>query len=76
MFDLLNDVPPEKLAEARDGLRRLTPREREILKHAVAGETAGNSAVSLGISRRTVDVHRQQVLDQAGRQEPRSRPSA
>jgi DNA-binding CsgD family transcriptional regulator len=66
MSDLLDDVPPERLASVRDGMQRLTPREREILKHAIAGETASDSALSLGISRRTVEIHRQQVLTKLG----------
>jgi DNA-binding CsgD family transcriptional regulator len=66
MTDFLDDVPPEKVAAVREGLSRLTPREREILRHAILGETAGDSALSLGISRRTVEVHRQQVLTKLG----------
>jgi two-component system response regulator FixJ len=46
----------------RAGLERLTPRELEVLKRAISGETAGDSAGHLGISVRTVDLHRQQVL--------------
>ena len=66
MPNFLDDVPPEKVAAVRDGMTRLTPREREILRHAIQGETASDSAQSLGISRRTVEVHRQQVLTKLG----------
>jgi two-component system response regulator FixJ len=66
MRDILDSAPPEKLAAVRQGLQRLTARELEILKHAVTGETAGDSASSLGISRRTVELHRQQVLSKLG----------
>jgi len=66
MSVFLDDVPPEKVAAVREGLDRLTPREREILRHAIQGETASDSAESLGISRRTVEVHRQQVLTKLG----------
>jgi two-component system, LuxR family, response regulator FixJ len=66
MRGILDDVPADKLASVRQGLERLTPREREILRHAVLGETAGDSAQSLGISRRTVELHRQQVLTKLG----------
>ncbi len=66
MRGILDDVPAEKLASVRQGLERLTPREKEILRHAVLGETAGDSALSLGISRRTVELHRQQVLTKLG----------
>ena len=66
MRGLLDDVPAEKLASVRMGLERLTAREREIFRHAILGETAGDSAVNLGISRRTVELHRQQVLTKLG----------
>jgi two-component system response regulator FixJ len=62
-FDnLLDDVPEPRLARVRSGLERLTPREFEVLKRAISGETAGDSAGHLGISVRTVELHRQQVL--------------
>lgn len=60
--DLLDDVPEQRLATVRAGLERLTPRELEVLKRAISGETAGESAGNLGISVRTVELHRQQVL--------------
>ena len=60
--DLLDDVPEQRLAKVRTGLERLTPRELEVLKRAISGETAGDSANNLGISVRTVELHRQQVL--------------
>jgi two-component system response regulator FixJ len=60
--DLLDDVPEPRLEKVRTGLDRLTPRELEVLKRAIAGETAGDSAGGLGISVRTVELHRQQVL--------------
>lgn len=59
---LLDDVPEPRLARIRAGLDRLTPREFEVLKRAISGETAGDSADGLGISVRTVELHRQQVL--------------
>ena len=60
--DLLNDVPEQRLDKVRAGLERLTPRELEVLKRAISGDTAGDSAGKLGISVRTVELHRQQVL--------------
>lgn len=60
--DLLDNVPEQRLAHVRAGLDRLTPRELEVLKRAISGETAGDSASRLGISVRTVELHRQQVL--------------
>lgn len=60
--DLLDNVPEPRLEKVRSGLDRLTPRELEVLKRAISGETAGDSAGNLGISVRTVELHRQQVL--------------
>jgi len=60
--DLLDDVPEPRLEKVRTGLARLTPRELEVLRRAITGETAGDSAGGLGISVRTVELHRQQVL--------------
>ena len=60
--DLLDDVPEPRLVKVRAGLERLTPRELEVLKRAISGETASDSAGHLGISVRTVELHRQQVL--------------
>jgi DNA-binding NarL/FixJ family response regulator len=67
MRNLLDDdVPEERLASVRAGIGKLTAREREILKHAILGETANDSASNLGISRRTVELHRQQALQKLG----------
>jgi len=66
MRDLLDDVPADRLASVRVGLEKLTAREREILRHAFAGETARDCASSLGISPRTVELHRQQALAKLG----------
>ena len=60
--DLFDHVPEQRLDKVRAGLERLTPRELEVLKRAISGETAGDSAGKLGISVRTVELHRQQIL--------------
>jgi two-component system response regulator FixJ len=60
--DLLDHVPQARLDKVRTGLGRLTPRELEVLRRAISGETAADSAANLGISVRTVELHRQQVL--------------
>ena len=50
--------------EAR--LQSLTQREREILKLAVAGQPNKQIARELGISYRTVEVHRSRILSKTG----------
>lgn len=47
-------------------LRRLTPRETEILQGLAAGETASEIAASLGISALTVQSHVKSVLAKLG----------
>ena len=47
-------------------LARLSPREREILEHAVSGGTSKTIGRLLGISPRTVDYHRGKALDKLG----------
>jgi RNA polymerase sigma factor (sigma-70 family) len=44
-------------------LARLTPREREVLEHAVNGKHAKEIAAALGISPRTVEVHRMRIME-------------
>jgi RNA polymerase sigma factor (sigma-70 family) len=44
-------------------LARLTPREREVLEHAVDGKHAKEIASALGISPRTVEVHKTRIME-------------
>ena len=44
-------------------LARLTEREREVLEHAVKGLHAKEIAAVLGISPRTVEVHRTRIME-------------
>ena len=44
----------------------LTPREREIMELAVDGESSKLIASKLGISHRTVELHRSRLLDKLG----------
>ena len=47
-------------------LARLTDREREVMEHAVAGKHAKEIAAALGISPRTVEVHRMRIMEKLG----------
>jgi FixJ family two-component response regulator len=41
---------------------RLTPREREVMAHLAAGRSAKQIAFDMGLSRKTVDVHRGHIM--------------
>lgn len=48
--------------EARFRLSRLTDREHEVLRHLVKGEPSKRIATRLGLSPKTVDVHRSNIM--------------
>lgn len=51
-----------ELAELRDGLRQLTPREREVMSLVVAGLLNKQIALRLGTSEKTIKIHRRHVM--------------
>ena len=48
---------------ATDPLDALTPRQREILQLAAEGHSSKEIAQQLGLSPRTVDAHRAQIME-------------
>jgi len=50
-------------AEIAGRIERLTPREREVLSHVLAGHHNREIAVALGISPRTVEVYKAKLFD-------------
>jgi two-component system, LuxR family, response regulator FixJ len=57
---------PEAVAEAARQIAALSPREREVLAALAAGRQQKEIALSLGISVRTVEVHRARMLRRLG----------
>lgn len=53
----------EDLSEIRARLETLTPREREVMALVVDGKLNKNIARALGISPRTVEIHRSRVME-------------
>ncbi|HEY7056806.1 MAG TPA: response regulator [Vicinamibacterales bacterium] len=49
--------------EARARYNRLTPREREVFAHLISGQLNKQVGFDLGITERTIKVHRHQVLE-------------
>ena len=56
----------DKVAEAAILINTLTPRERQVLEALVAGRANKVIAYELGISVRTVEVHRARMMDHLG----------
>ena len=52
--------------EAKARMAKLTPREREVMKLAAAGQPSKEIARALRISHRTVEVHRARIMQKTG----------
>jgi two-component system response regulator FixJ len=59
----------DDLAEAARRIAHLSPREREVLDALAAGQPNKVIAFNLGISVRTVEVHRSRMMDRLGVQQ-------
>ena len=53
----------ERIAKARADYESLTAREREVMALVVAGESSKVIAGHLGISPRTVEIHRARIME-------------
>jgi len=54
-----------RTSQIRDRIARLTSREHEVLTHVIAGRLNKQIACDLGISEKTVKVHRGRVMQKA-----------
>ena len=58
--------PPAEKAQAEDRLAQLSPRERDVLNGVVAGKANKIIAYELGISPRTVEIYRANLMTKTG----------
>jgi FixJ family two-component response regulator len=55
-----------RLADLRRRVEALTPREREVMQHVIAGLLNKQIAAELGTSERTIKIHRAKVMRKMG----------
>lgn len=67
-FALVEQADAQRLtaAAALARIEALTPRERDILEGLAAGQTNKMIAIALGISPRTVEIHRANMMEKLG----------
>jgi DNA-binding CsgD family transcriptional regulator len=65
--EILDDVrdTSDDLADVK-GAELLTPRERQVLRRVIAGASNKEAGRILGISPRTIEVHRAHIMDKLG----------
>ena len=64
--DAENRVKRERLRTARQIYERLTPREREVFRHLIAGQLNKQVAYDLGTAERTIKAHRHSIMEKLG----------
>lgn len=64
--DAENRTAIERLADLRRRTESLTPREREVFGLIVDGKANKVIAIDLGLSERTVEIHRANVMEKMG----------
>lgn len=56
----------DSCCDRQDGLRKLTPRQREVLQLLAEGRSAKEIAAILSISPRTVEFHKYRIMEELG----------
>lgn len=64
--DRVNRQSRAQRDDIRQRLATLTPREREVLEHVIAGQLNKQIAGDLGIVEKTIKVHRGRVMEKMG----------
>jgi two-component system, LuxR family, response regulator FixJ len=64
--DLAARVSEAQLHSIRQRITSLTPREREVLEHIIAGQLNKQIAADLGTVEKTIKVHRARVMEKMG----------
>jgi DNA-binding CsgD family transcriptional regulator len=64
--NFMESVGEDVRATARSGVQSQTARETEVLRRIVSAKSSRETAEELGISPRTVEVHRSRVMRKMG----------
>ena len=65
-LDAENRASVDRLADLKQRSDSLTPREREVMAFVVDGKANKVIAIDLGLSERTVEIHRSNVMEKMG----------